>query len=119
LKKRLFGQVSYSVGNNKYRVTWDDGSQGDYSTNTLKYEGDGPPLLNRGSHLANRRVLENKTTTTPTVDVSIVSPPALPVTTENAPVSISHIAGGDTVAELGMITTFFAKLFIYLFSSCF
>ena len=48
-----------------------------------------------------------------TVDVSIVSPPALPVTTENAPVSSTHIAGGDTVADLGMITTFFAKLFIY------
>eukprot|EP00957_Ditylum_brightwellii_P142582 10862744-Ditylum_brightwellii.AAC.1 len=29
-----------------------------------------------------------------------MSPPALPVTTENAPVSSTHIAGGDNVAEL-------------------
>eukprot|EP00957_Ditylum_brightwellii_P114767 8751644-Ditylum_brightwellii.AAC.1 len=100
LKRRFFGQVCYSVGNNKYMITWDDGSQGNYSTNTLRYKGDGQSLLNRGSHLANRRVLENEITITPTADASIVSPSALPVTTENASVSSTHIAGGDTVAEL-------------------
>eukprot|EP00957_Ditylum_brightwellii_P028854 2180161-Ditylum_brightwellii.AAC.1 len=44
--------------------------------------------------------MENEAVIAPTADVSIASPPDLLVTTENAPVSSTHIAGRDTLAEL-------------------
>ena len=44
-KKLLFGQVVYSVGPNSYRVLWDDGGYTDCKSTTLKYEGEGTPLL--------------------------------------------------------------------------
>ena len=46
-KKLIFGQVVYSVGPNSYRVLWDDGGYTDCKSTTLKYEGEGTPLLER------------------------------------------------------------------------
>ena len=46
-KKLLFGQVVYSVGPNLYRVLWDDGGYTDCKSTTLKYEGEGTPLLEK------------------------------------------------------------------------
>lgn len=46
-KKLLYGQVVYSVGPNSYRVLWDDGGYTDCKSTTLKYEGEGTPLMER------------------------------------------------------------------------
>ena len=44
-KKLIYGQVVYSVGPNLYRVLWDDGGYTDCKSTTLKYKGEGTPLL--------------------------------------------------------------------------
>ena len=46
-RREIFGQVRYSCGNNIYRVVWDDGSHGKYSSSSLQYVGEGPPLKKR------------------------------------------------------------------------
>ena len=46
-KKLLYGQVVYSVGPNSYRVLWDDGGYTNCKSTTLKYEGEGTPLMER------------------------------------------------------------------------
>ena len=46
-KKLIYGQVVYSVGPNSYRVLWDDCGYTDCKSITLKYEGEGTPLLER------------------------------------------------------------------------
>ena len=46
-KKLICGQVVYFVGPNLYRVLWDDGGYTDCKSTTLKYEGEGTPLLEK------------------------------------------------------------------------
>ena len=46
-RKKLTGQVVYSVDKEKWRVMWDDGGRKDCFSNTLKYEGEGVPLRER------------------------------------------------------------------------
>ena len=118
-RKRLFGQVVFSVGPNEWRVLWDNGKHGNYKSNTLRYEREGPPLVERGIVVRNRRVLDGNTdtnayeTSSNTVSQHALPPmytphPTIDMTTDN-PLAIladaSDILGREGETEDAVITT--------------
>lgn len=70
-KRRIEGQISYAVGKERWKVIWDNGTVGDYSSKSLAYLGPGRPLMPRQSR---SRVLDG-----PGGDLPPPAEPAVPV----------------------------------------